>query len=737
MATVSDTLISDLTKALALSQRDLTNQDNFFFGTGDVDITKMDNTKGKKPSLASLISKLGDRGSLGTHNLNEYDGTKEGKYHQENPVNATAARNYPASNVAGVLLVYQTGYKNSHTCLQIFITAEAIPDVYFRFGDVTATTATTANAFKSWAKFQNNKDLNLVLNHRQAVQYKISASQGNTSKYYKIATLKNTDGSSNRIAMMVSGGIDSGQKQQYVDYLFLTGRNLTADIGTAATGAAAYTAKDFKNPDDFISIQRLGRWGVSVDDEPQYGYVRRSGGTAAQPTTEFDFYIRAMNYGTDIFLTVLDATPNVIDVEPNASTDALLIFYPNTAVSNVATAPANYHNVSVARLFDTRGPITTVSNGGEIRIATPSDGTAFIFRNGTAWGCNKGSTKVPLGLQYGGTGATGADDAAAATAARAKLGVSYGTGAGTVAQGNDSRLNTVDGKSGGTINGSLTLKASGQYSGGLTTAGSVASGYDITATRDITAMNSLAARNGIHAIAGNPTPQAGQHSAGQLISRFDSWGSQPAQNGHGKLDWGSAAFYIEKTDNWHGDLTNNHGVRAVIGVTGWGTGGAWYQFHDNGDLQTPKGLVLTKPLSDRNFKDKIKDLDPAISLNNLLKMRPRSFVFKNDNAQTIRRGFIAQEIEEIDPEYVNHEFLLRKKELSKLDDKGNVVKAGYENREEVLKLDTTPILLDAVISIQALHKELKELQELRSEVTDLRVQLEAAKLLITDFIMKK
>uniref|UniRef100_UPI00254A4B0E tail fiber domain-containing protein n=1 Tax=Atlantibacter hermannii TaxID=565 RepID=UPI00254A4B0E len=49
----------------------------------------------------------------------------------------------------------------------------------------------------------------------------------------------------------------------------------------------------------------------------------------------------------------------------------------------------------------------------------------------------------------GGTGAT------TAAAARAALGVGYGTLEGTVAQGNDVRLNTVNGKTGGTVTGTV------------------------------------------------------------------------------------------------------------------------------------------------------------------------------------------------------------------------------------------------------------------------------------------
>lgn len=54
-------------------------------------------------------------------------------------------------------------------------------------------------------------------------------------------------------------------------------------------------------------------------------------------------------------------------------------------------------------------------------------------------------------------------------ASRDNLGVSYGNSAGTVAQGNDARLNTINGKSGGTVNGSIisTGAITGPATGGL------------------------------------------------------------------------------------------------------------------------------------------------------------------------------------------------------------------------------------------------------------------------------
>lgn len=88
----------------------------------------------------------------------------------------------------------------------------------------------------------------------------------------------------------------------------------------------------------------------------------------------------------------------------------------------------------------------------QIRISGSKGSRIFAVRQ--IW---TSADVVPL--VNGGTGAS------TAAAARAELGVAYGITAGTVAQGNDNRLNTVNGKSGGVISGTIKIeyKPAGVY----------------------------------------------------------------------------------------------------------------------------------------------------------------------------------------------------------------------------------------------------------------------------------
>ncbi|WVX87293.1 tail fiber protein [Shigella phage phiL] len=109
------------------------------------------------------------------------------------------------------------------------------------------------------------------------------------------------------------------------------------------------------------------------------------------------------------------------------------------------------------------------------------------------------------------------------------------------------------------------------------------------------------------------------------------------------------------------------------------------------------GSFQQVPASDRNIKHSIKDDKSSIAYNNIKSMRFRNFIFNDDEQERVRRGVIAQEIEEIDNLYVKRRL--------------------YESHElngpkvERLELDTTPLLLDTMRALQDTIKKVEELQE--------------------------
>ncbi|AFE59038.1 hypothetical protein Q7S_14115 [Rahnella aquatilis HX2] len=158
-----------------------------------------------------------------------------------------------------------------------------------------------------------------------------------------------------------------------------------------------------------------------------------------------------------------------------------------TFVTNLASTTAVSFNGTANNSHGVTGilPIGNGGNGNAIGLAASATvlATARTFvtdLTSTTAGSFNGSSNVTQGvsgilpLANGGIGndtgtavnvsgivalANGGTGASTAAAARTTLGVAYGAAAGTVAQGNDTRLNTVDGKTGGTVIGTVSITA--------------------------------------------------------------------------------------------------------------------------------------------------------------------------------------------------------------------------------------------------------------------------------------
>ncbi|MFS9562680.1 tail fiber domain-containing protein, partial [Enterobacter hormaechei] len=115
------------------------------------------------------------------------------------------------------------------------------------------------------------------------------------------------------------------------------------------------------------------------------------------------------------------------------------------------------------------------------------------------------------------------------------------------------------------------------------------------------------------------------------------------------------------------------------------------------------GTLALTGTSDIRFKDNVNDIDPIVSLDNINRMRPVSFVFKADKNRNVRRGVIAQEIMEIDPQYV-HLNIDRNPDT--------------QEDTERYSLDNNALLLDALLAIQALSKKVTLLESMASPAAE-------------------
>ncbi|MGR5944903.1 tail fiber domain-containing protein [Enterobacter sp. C4G1] len=104
-------------------------------------------------------------------------------------------------------------------------------------------------------------------------------------------------------------------------------------------------------------------------------------------------------------------------------------------------------------------------------------------------------------------------------------------------------------------------------------------------------------------------------------------------------------------------------------------------------------LLQNAGTSDINFKHVNGDLDVHESLSNIEQMEFKRFYYLDDESEAERRGVIAQQIQQIDPEYVH----------------------GAESTGK-MTLDLNPLIMDSLAAIQCLSSYIKEQQSQLDEL---------------------
>lgn len=106
-------------------------------------------------------------------------------------------------------------------------------------------------------------------------------------------------------------------------------------------------------------------------------------------------------------------------------------------------------------------------------------------------------------------------------------------------------------------------------------------------------------------------------------------------------------------------------------------------------------IFSKSPVSDRALKHDIARIDTQVAYDNVMAMEYSSFVYNYDKKETVRRGFIAQQLEEIDPQYVR--------------------KYTNATGKEFLALDENVLLLDLIATVQHLAAKVEALESKLAE----------------------
>jgi hypothetical protein len=127
------------------------------------------------------------------------------------------------------------------------------------------------------------------------------------------------------------------------------------------------------------------------------------------------------------------------------------------------------------------------------------------------------------------------------------------------------------------------------------------------------------------------------------IGRDMAWGPISAVNIPGDLN----ASTVNIANKWRLGNTGDDWLR--MNLPGRSDGNGYYGGFAAGKLWTAQGGLAG---SDLRMKNNINDIDKSVA-NNLLKLNPKSYTYKDDVSQRERYGFIAQDVEQIYPNIVS------------------------------------------------------------------------------------
>ncbi|MBE8905942.1 tail fiber domain-containing protein [Enterobacter asburiae] len=387
------------------------------------------------------------------------------------------------------------------------------------------------------------------------------------------------------------------------------------------------------------------------------------------------------------------------------------------------------------------------------------------------------TVRLPDGRTYSGPSWKGISDTLDGKVDKNSLGnaasLDVGTTEKTVAAGNDSRLDTVNGKSGGTVTGDMMVTqgsrigvstqaggnkniqlynttgdgsvgnyvnyiAGGWYNGSWTLGGVRGNGSDLDRVQ-------LNVNSGV-GTAGSfifyPSEKLQLASCGATGEQYGgpwstiiNWNRNISFYRHGLAAPNDGGFVpFGRWDSYcSGGYQSTAGIGSLsTGPSGWAdivlttlgdsgnTGQRIFQFSTgSGDIYSTGGGYITgnyifqkQPNCDITLKHDVKYDDGYQSYENIRKFLPATYVYNDDPRERVRRGVIAQDVMKIDSEYVK-----LVPAAPKFDSEGNRVDA-----DDTLALDNNVIMLDTVLALNYVIKQLettqKELQELKLKIAE-------------------
>ncbi|EBZ3187296.1 tail fiber domain-containing protein [Salmonella enterica subsp. enterica serovar Give] len=123
-------------------------------------------------------------------------------------------------------------------------------------------------------------------------------------------------------------------------------------------------------------------------------------------------------------------------------------------------------------------------------------------------------------------------------------------------------------------------------------------------------------------------------------------------------------------------------------------------------LPSVSGVLAVQGTSGRDYKKDIEDADTCEAMQRIMGLRMVNFVYKDDELARVRFGIIAEEAEDVAPQYVKHnQFPVPGSQV--YNEEGQLVNQQYADRPSI---DNNPIVMDLLGCIQNLQAQITELK---------------------------
>ncbi|HIE8263896.1 TPA: tail fiber domain-containing protein [Salmonella enterica] len=123
-------------------------------------------------------------------------------------------------------------------------------------------------------------------------------------------------------------------------------------------------------------------------------------------------------------------------------------------------------------------------------------------------------------------------------------------------------------------------------------------------------------------------------------------------------------------------------------------------------LPSVSGVLAVQGTSGRDYKKDIEDADTCEAMQRIMGLRMVNFVYKDDELARVRFGIIAEEAEDVAPQYVKHnQFPVPGSQV--YNEEGQLVNQQYADRPSI---DNNPIVMDLLGGIQNLQAQITELK---------------------------